>query len=111
MAPPSSDRSQRATLLPPEPTPDGEATAAERIAAAVTREALTQLSKGGGTRGLWVAVLLLACAYGSHIFFGQDINSRMARTEALVEWLVGCKFAEQQGQACAPLPLGIRSPS
>lgn len=105
--------------MPPEPSsrhvtaiptaaPESDGTLVERAVGAATREALRAMARGGGTRGLWVAVAILTAAYGSHIFFGQDLNSRVSRTEDYVVWLVECKLAEQRGEACDPLPLGIR---
>lgn len=77
------------------------------IGASVGREAVAQMRRGGPATALWMAIAILAAGYVHHYMDGLSYTARAKRMEDLVEWLVFCKLAEQQGQQCPQIPLGI----
>lgn len=87
---------------------DARALVREAAAGAVSAlpEVATALAKGGGMKLLWGAVLVLAFGLGLHVLDG----SRITRMEALIEWLVVCEEARQNGQNPPPLPFRLKIP-
>lgn len=81
--------------------------APERIAAAVTREAFVQLQRGGGTRGLWGAVFLLAAAFAWHVMGDGTVREEQRKTKVLVEWLVRRDLAREHGEPLPQLPYDL----
>ena len=79
---------------------------AERIAAAVTREALGALVKAGGSgRGQWAAIVALAAALAVHIVGDGTVRTKVDRMERIVEWLGARAIAEDRGDPPPPYPL------
>lgn len=83
-----------------EPAPEGTSA---QVAAAVTREALTQLGKGGN-RPVWGAMFLLATAFVWHIMGDGTIREEARSTKVLVVWLVRCEQARQRGESPPAFP-------
>ncbi len=77
--------------------------APERIAAAVTREALSQMGRGG-PRSLWGAVFVLAAALAWHVMGDGSVREEARSTKVLVTWLVRCEMARQKGEHAPPFP-------
>lgn len=83
----------------------------ERVAVAVTREALKQLTRSTTGRGQWAAIIALAAAFAMHIVGDGTVRANAERTECLVEWLVNRAVAEDQGQPPPQLsPLACHHP-
>lgn len=79
----------------------------ERIAAAVTREAFAQFGKGGGTRPLWAAIVILAAAFAWHVQGDGTVREEARKTKVLVEWLVRRDLARESGDPLPPLPYDL----
>ena len=107
MSPTEPSRSQRAALVK---DPEEEPGLVERVASAVMREAIAQMSKGGN-KALWAAVFALSVAVGLiggglylHVQGDGSVRDKTDRTNRLVVWLVRCEQARQRGEAPPPLP-------
>lgn len=74
-----------------------------QVAAAVTREAFTQMGKGG-PRALWAAIVLLASAFLWHIQGDGTVREEARSTKVLVTWLVRCEMARQSDEPPPPFP-------
>lgn len=74
-----------------------------QVAAAVTREAFTQMGKGG-PRALWAAIVILALAFAWHILGDGTVREEARSTKVLVTWLVRCEMSRQKGEPPPPFP-------
>lgn len=85
--------------------PTGAPADTERIAAAVTREAVGAMVKAGGPRSQWVAIGILAAAFAWHVLGDGTVREEARSTRRLVVWLVRCEHARQRGEAPPEYPL------
>lgn len=75
-----------------------------------------RLARASGDRlwPLWVAVgvltvglTLVAAAFTWHVQGDGTVREESRKTKVLVEWLVRCELARQDGEKCGPLPYDL----